>query len=94
MYRPLPAFLTIKNSTIEGLGLFATKQISCGKVLGRTHILTKLETIRTPLGGFYNHSNHPNCIKFQKDNFYYLKALRDIKQNEEITVKYTLYNIL
>ena len=92
MYRPLPAFLTIKNSAIEGLGLFASKQISSGKVLGRTHILTKEETIRTPLGGFYNHSNNPNCIKFQKDNSYYLKALRDIKQNEEITVKYTFYN--
>ena len=94
MYRPLPSFLTIQKSAIEGLGLFATKEISCGKVLGRTHILTNDEIIRTPLGGFYNHSNNPNCIKFQKNNFYYLKTLRDIKPNEEITVKYTLYNIL
>ena len=27
MYRPLPEQLTIKNSPIEGLGLFATKDI-------------------------------------------------------------------
>ena len=28
MYRPLPQELTIKNSPIEGLGLFATKDIT------------------------------------------------------------------
>ena len=28
MYRPLPSELTIKNSKIEGLGLFATVKIN------------------------------------------------------------------
>ena len=33
MYRPLPDGLTIKNSPIEGLGLFATKDINAGEEL-------------------------------------------------------------
>ena len=37
MYRPLPEFLTIKNSTIEGLGLWTTKLIKAGTNLGITH---------------------------------------------------------
>lgn len=93
MYRPLPASLTIQKSIIEGIGLFATEELDKNTVLGRTHILTETEIIRTPLGGFYNHSDNPNCMKIQKGNNYYLKTLRNIKQNEEITVRYTLYSI-
>ncbi len=93
MYRPLPDSLTIKKSLIEGIGLFTTKELDKNIVLGRTHILTETEIIRTPLGGFYNHSNNPNCMKIQEGNSYYLKTLRNIKSNEEITVKYTLYSI-
>ena len=33
MYRPLPTQLTIKNSPIEGLGLFATEDIKAGEEL-------------------------------------------------------------
>lgn len=88
-YRPLPNCLTIKNSKINGLGLFTTNKILKNTLLGVTHYITKTETIRTPLGGFYNHSNEPNCIKNLVENKYYLYTLRDIEQNEEITVKYT-----
>ena len=38
MYRPLPKELTIKNSPIEGLGLFATKDIKANTFIGVTHI--------------------------------------------------------
>ena len=31
MYRPLPDELTIKSSPIEGLGLFATKEIKANE---------------------------------------------------------------
>ena len=31
MYRPLPNELTIKSSPIEGLGLFATKEIKANE---------------------------------------------------------------
>jgi SET domain-containing protein len=49
--------------------------------------------VRTPLGGFYNHSNNPNCEKYLVGFCYFLKTVKDIKNGEEITVKYTLYNI-
>ena len=39
MYRPLPDGLTIKKSPIEGLGLYATKDIKANTFLGITHIL-------------------------------------------------------
>jgi SET domain-containing protein len=58
-----------------------------------SHINIDGEIIRTPLGGFYNHSETPNCIKYEKDNRFYLKTISDIEEGEELTVKYTLYNI-
>ena len=63
MYRPLPKCLTVKKSPIEGLGLYATEDIKGNRFLGITHILDENfenNYIRTPLGGFYNHSNNPN----------------------------------
>ena len=35
MYRPLPDGLTIKESNVQGLGLFATKDFDEDIVLGR-----------------------------------------------------------
>ena len=66
MYRPLPKELTIKNSPIEGLGLFATKDIKSNTFIGITHIRDEQfenKYIRTPLGGFYNHSNDPTVMR-------------------------------
>tara|TARA_B100000900_G_scaffold369768_1_gene347850 strand:+ start:93 stop:464 length:372 start_codon:yes stop_codon:yes gene_type:complete len=66
MYRPLPNQLTIKNSEIEGLGLFSEVKISKNSFIGVTHIRNESfpnSYIRTPLGGFYNHSKNPNIIK-------------------------------
>ena len=63
MYRPLPKELTIKNSVIEGLGLFATANIKTNTFIGVTHIRDEQfenKYIRTPLGGFINHSDTPN----------------------------------
>ena len=66
MYRPLPKELTIKSSPIEGLGLYATEKIKANSFIGVTHIRDEQfenKYIRTPLGGFYNHSNNPNVIR-------------------------------
>ena len=90
MYKPLPDSLTIKESKIHGLGLFAVEDISKETVLGMSHFYWGTELQRTPLGAFYNHSNDPNCIKRQTDSRVWLSALRDIKAGEEITVWYTL----
>ena len=70
MYKPLPKCLTIKKSPIEGLGLHATKNIKTNSFIGLTHIQDKdFENgyIRTPLGGFYNHSNEPNVRRVVSD---------------------------
>ena len=66
MYKPLPKQLTIKKSSIEGLGLYATENIKKNSFIGVTHIRDEQfenKYIRTPVGGFYNHSNEPNVIR-------------------------------
>ena len=76
MYRPLPEQLTIKNSPIEGLGLFATKDIKKHAFIGVTHVRDEQfenKYIRTPIGGFYNHSNKPNVIRMVSDSLPKLK---------------------
>ena len=70
MYRPLPNELTIKNSPIEGLGLFTNKDIKANTFIGVTHIRDEQfenKYIRTPVGGFYNHSNDPTVIRMVSD---------------------------
>lgn len=95
MYRPLPTYLTIKSSNIDGLGLFSTDKIDANFRIGLTHIRdNRFENgySRTPLGGFFNHSEEPNCIVVYEDDFIFLETIREIESGEEITVKYTFYN--
>lgn len=99
-YLPLGHGLIIERSEIHGHGLFASKDIPSGTNLGISHILIDDdgELVRTPLGGFYNHSETPNCAKKQINNTrntisWSLISLRDIKAGEEITVNYTFYKI-
>ena len=76
MYRPLPDGLTIKNSPIEGLGLFTTVNIKKNTFIGVTHIRDEQfdnKYIRTPLGGFYNHSNDPTVMRMVSDTLPKLK---------------------
>jgi len=53
------------------------------------------EWIRTPLGGFINHSSNPNCSIVYKDNEYgrskrMLYTEEDIAPGEELLVYYSL----
>lgn len=94
-YRPLPYYLTIKPSTIDGLGIFTLTNIDNNFIIGVTHVKDlRFEDgyVRTPLGGFFNHSETPNCEVFIDGDFLKLKTIREIKEGEEITAKYTLYN--
>ena len=106
MYKPLPESLTIKTSKVNGLGLFAKEGIAQGTNLGMSHLKISDTILRTPLGGFINHSNDPNIVKVEllmsnhddpKMKFDYKKwnlvTLRDIKKGEELTLRYTFYNI-
>jgi len=101
MYNPLPESVTIKQSGINGLGLFADQEIKQGTNLGITHIKIDDKIIRTPLGGFINHANEPNCTKVElhaNGNEPYQKkwnlvTTQDIEKGEEITLRYTFYNV-
>ena len=65
MYKPLPESLTIQQSGIDGLGLFAKEGIAQGTNLGMTHLKMGKSIFRTPLGGFINHSNTANVVKIE-----------------------------
>ena len=95
-YRPLPEFLYIGFSDIDGNGLFSKSHIAKDTELGIAHVKDdRFENgyIRTPLGGFFNHSETPNCEAFIFKDFIMLKTLKKINAGEEITSFYWLYNI-
>ena len=106
MYKPLPKSLTIKTSKVNGLGLFANEDIAQGTNLGMTHLKIGDTIFRTPLGGFINHSEEPNCDKAElrmtnedlKGHQYFYKKWnlitgQDIKKGKELTLKYTFYKL-
>ena len=95
-YKPLPHGLTILKSKIDGLGLFATQHISENTVLGVIHIHDirfENNCIRTPLGGFINHSEDPNLESFLEKDLKYIKTKREVIPGEELTLKYNLYKL-
>ena len=106
MYKPLPESLTIKQSEINGLGLFADQKIMQGTNLGMSHLKIGDTIFRTPLGGFINHANEANCLKVElrmtdedlQGHKYDYKKLnlitsQDIKKGDELTVRYTFYKV-
>ena len=76
-YTPLYQGLTIKKSKVHGLGLFAEIDFPAG-----------VDLVRTPLGGFINHSETPNCYINTESEDRTLYSVRPIKKGEEITVYY------
>ena len=105
-YLPLPKELRLGFSKIHDIGLFAKEKIKRGSNLGISHIQIGKELFRTPLGGFINHSDDPNCTKsmFRVSNSadlslktdykaWRLFTLDDIKEGEELTLTYTFYKI-
>ena len=53
--------------------------------------------IRTPLGGFINHSDKPNCHRSQirvKPGFdkWTITVVEDVSPGDELTLKYTMYD--
>ena len=101
MYKPLPESVTIKDSAIHGQGLFAVDNIPFGTELGISHVFAagfRDNYIRTPLGGFVNHSDYPNCGKTRSHDdstltYYILHTIKNIEEGEELTLNYTLYTL-
>ena len=77
-YRPLIDGLTVKPSKIEGLGLFTLVDIERGVKLGQTHVIDYMtgEIIRTPLGGFINHSKHQIVNYLKMEDFHIFIQLK------------------
>ena len=96
MYKPLPKYLSIGPSDIDGAGIIANEDIPEDVIIGITHVYdTDFENdyIRTPLGGFINHSSNPNCKLIDEDDYKRLVAIKHIKAGKELTVKYTMYKV-
>ena len=94
-FEPLPSSLTIRESSIHGLGLFACTKITSKTELGITHVKDKRFShgyIRTPLGGFFNHSVTPNCEAVYDGHFIKLLTIKNINLGDEITVDYTKHD--
>ena len=94
-FEPLPSSITIRESSIHGLGLFAIKNIAPKTELGISHIKDLRFThgyIRTSLGGFFNHSDIPNCEAIYDGDFIILKTITTINSGDEITVDYSKHD--
>ena len=96
-YRPLPSGIVVADSGINGQGLFTTRRLVMGTTLGISHYRIDGMYIRTPLGGFINHADKPNCQRSQirvKPGFdkWNIMLLEDIEEGEELTLKYKLYD--
>ncbi len=97
-YNPLPEYLAIGPSQIHGAGILTKEDIPGEVVIGISHVYDpnfQHNYIRTPLGGFINHSEEPNCELIEDENHEYkrLKTTKKIKEGEELTLKYSLYDI-
>ena len=96
-YRPLPSGIVVADSGIAGQGVFTTRRLVTGTELGESHYRVDNQMIRTPLGGFINHADEPNCQRSQirmKPGFdkWSIMTLEDIEEGDELTLKYKLYD--
>jgi len=93
MYQALPRGCYIDYSSIAGQGLFTRLPLAVGAELGMSHLIIGEEIIRTPLGGFINHSDTPNCEKYKIGDRYYIKTIKPIRPQQELTLRYTFYSV-
>ena len=94
-YSPLPNNLKIAESKIDGHGIFAMDNLDKGLDLGSSHIKVPMiyGYVRTPLGGFVNHSENNNCELFIKENWddyiiFNIITTKKIKKDQEILLNY------
>ena len=100
-WRPLPDSITIRESKIEGLGVFATKDLPSETDLGISHVYDNRfpdNYIRLPLGAFINHHEMPNCKAIVSEsheslgNIKHIRIITDkeISSGEELTLNYII----
>ncbi|QIM50758.1 SET domain-containing protein-lysine N-methyltransferase [Hydrogenophaga crocea] len=74
----------VRPSPVEGVGLFCLRSIRAGEVVA----LARLGDCRTVAGRRTNHSPMPNCAFEAVANGLAMVALRDIQEQDELTVDY------
>jgi len=100
-WKPLPDSITIKESKIEGLGVFATKDIPSDTDLGISHVYDNRfpdNYIRLPLGAFINHHEMPNCKAIVSESHELIGDIKhiriitnqDILSGDELTLNYII----
>ena len=100
-WRPLPDQITIKESKIEGLGIFATEDLPPNIDLGISHVYDQRfpdNYIRLPLGAFINHHEMPNCRAIVSESHETLGEIKHIRiiteksilSGEELTLNYII----
>lgn len=77
--------ISVLPSQIDGLGLFTSKKICSGDVVSPM----RSKNNRTTAGRFTNHSDAPNSFPEFIKGVISLIAVKDIDENEEITVDYS-----
>ena len=89
----------IKESNIEGHGVFATQTIKKGWIIGQAYDIMPgnvngllIAGEITMLGAMHNHSFEPNAKPEIYLNQVFFEALKTINKGEEITVDYTEYS--
>ena len=92
-YQALLNILEIKDSGVAGQGVYAKEVIPKDTILGVSHVIMDDEIHRTPLGGFINHKDKPNCIKYLEGNKYYIKTTKKIGRGKELFLKYSFYEV-
>ncbi|HXW53514.1 MAG TPA: SET domain-containing protein-lysine N-methyltransferase [Myxococcota bacterium] len=84
-------FYEVRDSVIDGQGLFAKRVFEEGEEIGvgiSTNAAGHPEVTRS-LGAWINHSAEPNAaVKSNDGKEWFVVPLRQIKENEEITVNY------
>ena len=85
--------MEVKESDVAGQGVYAKEDIPKDTILRVSHVIMDDEIHRTPLGGFINHSDKPNCMKYLEGNKYYIKTTKKIGWGNELFLKYSFYEV-
>lgn len=89
-WRPLPKYLKIQDSKIEGQGLFTQKKLLKDQYVGVSHYYDCKKSLkREALGAFINHSDNNNCtILWDSEEIGILITTKEIEAGEELTLNY------
>ena len=79
------SLVVIKDSVIEGVGMFAVRDITKGELIA----MARVNGVRVLAGRYTNHSPTPNAIFVLEESMdLSLVASQDITSGEEVTINY------